>query len=102
MMSSRKRTRIGDAPGDGKQLENSPKQLSSLDPEPVSRVIKSHRWRSRKRTQTVSGTQPNPLNGRSQNLFPERTLSINGFYGGKFSSKSIFSKDEKYPLQVSY
>jgi hypothetical protein len=103
MGNSRKRPRTRDAGshenpvGDGIKTQDRPLESSVIP----SNSAKS-RWRKRKRNATeslLSGTKGKGMSDKT-NSISELPWTITGIYRGKFSTKSIFSKDEKYASWV--
>jgi hypothetical protein len=106
MPNSRKRLRTGEGNGeekpakDNKKVLETPSKLSVLPTSPA----KTPHWRGRRRnahSSPLSGTARKAGGERSAKTgaSSERRWVINGFSGGQFSPKSIFSRNEKYAGQ---
>src|SRR5271169_4338052 len=65
-------------------------------------VVKSHHWRNRKRKRTKNSVSGVTLDGQSShaNSTLKSSWTIVNTYGGRFHSKTVFSKDEKYLFQT--
>ena len=93
MSIAKKRSRTGEP---REQDERKDAQKEVLPSGTVALSPKTPRWRSRKRTQIISGTADGTDEKTQRDgSLNSRDWAIVNSYGGKFKPKSIFSKDEK-------
>jgi hypothetical protein len=92
MSTSKKRSRTGKLLLD-REIPNTPSKDTST-PEPVAQSSpKTPKWRNRKYSGKDTGKRAK--DGKKV-LGRDREWSVEFICGGKFQSKSVFSKDEKY------